>query len=33
MHELIVRPFLGNYIVVRPGRRNGVTILAPSTWN
>ena len=26
MHELIVSPFLGNYIVVRPGRRNGVKI-------
>ncbi len=26
MHELITSPFLGNYIVVRPGRRNGVTI-------
>jgi hypothetical protein len=26
MHELIVSPFLGNYIVVRQGRRNGVTI-------
>lgn len=26
MHELIVSPFLGNYIVVRPGRRNGIKI-------
>jgi len=26
MHELIVSPFLGNYIVVQPGRRNGIKI-------
>lgn len=26
MHELIVSPFLGNYLVVRPGHRNGVKI-------
>lgn len=26
MHELIASPFLGNYIVIRPGRRNGVAI-------
>ncbi|MDQ3764014.1 MAG: hypothetical protein M3460_21155 [Actinomycetota bacterium] len=26
MHELIVSPFLGNYIVVRPGRHNGMKI-------
>lgn len=26
MHELIVSPFLGDYLVVRPGRRNGVKI-------
>ncbi|MGH3932884.1 MAG: hypothetical protein ACRDTF_23250 [Pseudonocardiaceae bacterium] len=26
MHELIVSPFLGNHLVVRPGRRNGVKI-------
>jgi uncharacterized Fe-S cluster-containing radical SAM superfamily protein len=26
MHELIVSPFLGNHIVVRPGRHNGVKI-------
>ncbi|MGH4003596.1 MAG: radical SAM protein [Pseudonocardiaceae bacterium] len=26
MHELIVSPFVGNYIVVRPGRRNGMKI-------
>ncbi len=29
MHELIVSPFLGNYIVVRPGRRNGIKIPYP----
>lgn len=29
MHELIVSPFLGSYIVVRPGRRNGVKIPYP----
>lgn len=26
MHELIVSPFLGNYLVVRPGCRNGLKI-------
>jgi len=26
MHELISNPFLGNYIIVRPGRRNGMKI-------
>ena len=26
MHELISSPFLGNYIIVRPGRRNGIKI-------
>ncbi|MGH3941216.1 MAG: radical SAM protein [Pseudonocardiaceae bacterium] len=26
MHELIASPFLGNYLVVRPGRPNGVKI-------
>lgn len=26
MHEFIVSPFLGNYVVVRQGHRNGVTI-------
>jgi hypothetical protein len=26
MHELIVSPFLDNYIVARPGQRNGMKI-------
>ncbi len=26
MHELIASPFLGDYIVVRPGHRNGMKI-------
>jgi hypothetical protein len=26
MHELIVSPFLGTYLVLRPGRSNGIKI-------
>ncbi|MGH3694556.1 MAG: radical SAM protein [Pseudonocardiaceae bacterium] len=32
MHELIVSPFLGDYIVVRPGRRNGMKIPCSRYW-
>ncbi|MGH3800787.1 MAG: radical SAM protein [Pseudonocardiaceae bacterium] len=32
MHELIVSPFLGDYIVVRPGRRNGMKIPYSRYW-
>src|SRR5260370_42462546 len=29
MHEIIAAPFLGNYLLLRPGRQNGVKIPMP----
>src|SRR5260370_38392904 len=29
MHEIIAAPFLGNYLLLRPGRPNGVKIPRP----
>ena len=30
MHDVIIGPFLGDYLLIRPGRRNGIKIPRPA---